>query len=257
MRPIVINWPAENFTIMGSSLSVSAGTPLALTTNSYAYNPISQSIVPAFQMPFGTVRGVVIQATSGSINTSVFTINGLDEYGNYITETITGGSSAFLYGLKIYAYVFTITPTLTSSAILNVGYSSIGTTVLQTMDKYNKNNNYTISYQNVSGTVRLTPYYTINPIYSIGTQTGAPAISTVMTPIQTFSVNPTLYYPVPIANINVINSPTATTPVVDDQAISIIGIPLTGLMTVVAFSESGSTPSGSFTQVILQQGGKF
>jgi hypothetical protein len=75
----------------------------------------------------------------------------------------------------------------------------------------------------------------------------------VQTIISTFVQDPALYYVLPTANPNLIDSPSTSTavPVITTSAYSFVGIPLTGLLTAVG------TSTGSFTQTIIQQGAAY
>lgn len=270
MKPIVIEWPSVNSTpsAIASAQTVTSGVPLALNYNYSQSNPLigvqgnvpgnlvppignspRYSIIPnlgtgaqtqGFKMPKGTSRSITIVASTGSLGTTQFAVNGFDENGNELSLT---GTPASFDGV-IFQTVTSIIPqaTLSSGNTVIVGLGNDGYTTLIGMDVWNKNNNYTIAYA-VIGTVSLTPYYTVNSLYE--------SVNGNVIKIPTIDQLPSIYYVLPVTNTNFIDSPSSSNvlPVTTSSAYSVVGIPLTGLMTSV------SNTTGSFTQTILQQGG--
>jgi len=276
MKPIVITWPsvASTETVIASSQSVTNGIPLTLNATNYIPNlsasgngenvpgnlvpPYSTSPLfgiipnlgtggtsPVYQMPKGNVRSISIATASGSLGTTQFAVVGLDQNGNSITVTGTPSTVEAYF----FQTIISITPqaTLSSGNNVHVGLGTGGTTSLIALDIWNKNNNYTISYTSGTGVIQLTPYFTVNSAYTY--------VDNVQVPIQTFAQNPQLYYILPVGNANFINSPsTATTlpfsTISSGVSYSVVGLPMTGLLTSVSIASTAS-----FTQTIIQQGG--
>jgi hypothetical protein len=273
MNPYIISWPppttntvvnAEEFTInvpltfanityvRNNSVSIVGNTPGNLVPpygNSPRYsitpNLGTGATKPSFEMPANTVRNISLSAGTGTIEGVVFTVVGLDQNGDTLTESITGtGGTA--YGTKFYKTVLSITPLNdpdTQGDTVNVGIGTSGTTCILAMDVWNKNNNYSIAYEVSSNNVSLTPYFTIVPVRT--------SINGSINMLSTITANPALYFQLPVANPNFIASPeeAAVIPIVENCVFSFVGLPLTGLLTRVTAS------TGSFSQVIIQQGG--
>lgn len=270
MKPIAIEWSSVSSTTtsIASAQTVTSGVALALNYNYSQSNPLigvqgnvpgnlvpsvgdspRYSVIPnlgtgaqtqGFKMPVGTSRSISIVAAAGSLGTTQFQVDGFDENGNALTYT---GTPASFDGI-IFHVVTTIIPqaTLSSGNTVIVGLGNDGYTTLVGMDVWNKNNNYTIAYA-VSGTVSLTPYYTVNSLYE--------SVNGQVIRIPMIDQSPGMYYVLPVMNTNFIDSPSTSNviPVTTSSSYSVVGIPLTGLMTSV------SNTTGSFTQTILQQGG--
>lgn len=270
MKPFVIQWPAATTNTVVSAGVIASG--VALTFQTITYIPDSSvsvqgnvpgnlvpiyadsprySIIPnlgtgaqkpSFAMPRGNIRNISISAATGSVNAISFAVVGLDQNGDQRTETIIG-TGGTVQGTVHFSSIISITPASTSGATVNVGLGIAGYTSLYEADEWNKQNNYTIAYSNVSGTISALPTFTINPIYSM--------VNGVPTRISTPDQNSTLYYPLQLNNPNVIATPSSasTAPVTVNAAFSVVGIPMSGLFTTV------TATTGSFDQTILQQGG--
>lgn len=242
MKPITITWPttASSVSIISAGATATQNVPLVFEKPIYISTKTSTQPVVAYNMPYGIVRNIVIAAVTGSIAGVSFSVVGLNQNGDSISETIVGTTP----GTGIYASILSITPTTAVTATVNVGFGSVGSTILSPMDIYNKNNNFTLAYK-VSGTVSLSPYYTVNQVVDF--------INGTQTIIKTFVQDSALYYILPTTNPNLIDSPSASTavPVTTTSSYSFVGIPLTGLLTVVGSS------TGSFTQTIIQQGAAY
>lgn len=240
MRPITLTWPASTTNTIATAATATINVPLVLNTNTYMASPATGLQVGVYKMPQNMVRNIVLSASSGSITGETFAVIGLDQNLQPLNETITGATA----GVELYYIVLSVTPTSVLTAGVNIGYGNLGTTFLQKMDVYNLNNNYSLSYSIVSGSIALTPYYTTQKIqyFENGVQKN----------IDTFSDNPSLYYQIPLTNANIIVSPAGSTaiPITTGISISVVGIPLSGLMTFV-------NSAGSFTQTIIQQGARF
>lgn len=243
MKPIVINWGASgaNANVIVAAATATQNVALPFANPVYVATPTSIQPVVAYTMPDGIIRTIAISAVTGSVAGVSFSIVGLDQNGNSLAETLVGTAPS----ARQYKTILSITPTTAVTAIVNVGFGNAGSTVLTPMDVYNKNNNFTLAY-NIPGSASLIPYYTVNQVVSF--------VGTTQTIISTFAQNPTLYYPLPLTNANlIISPPTATaSPVTTTSSYSFVGIPLTGLLTIV-----GSTTTGSFTQTIIQQGAAY
>lgn len=273
MNPTIITWPSpttnsvvksEEFTlnvpltfstityIPDNSVSVVGNTPGNLVPpygNSPRYSIMPNlgtgATKPSFAMPINTVRNISLSAGVGTIEGVVFTVVGVDQNGAVLTESIVGtGGTA--YGTKFYKSVLSITPLNdpdTQGDTVNVGIGTSGTTCILGMDVWNKNNNYSLAYEVSSNNVSLTPYFTVVPVQT--------SINGSINAISTITANPALYFQLPVANPNIIASPeeAAVIPIVENCVFSCVGLPLTGLLTRV------TTSSGSFSQVIMQQGG--
>lgn len=242
MKPFTITWDttASTTTAVVNGATATQNVPLTFRTPSYISTTPSGGPVVAYKMPVGTVRNIVLAAASGSIAGVSFSVVGEDQRGNALTETIVGATAGTLF----YSAIHSITPTTAVTATVNVGLGQIGTTILSPMDVYNKNNNFTLAYK-ISGTVSLTPYYTMNQVVSF--------LATQQIYIKTFVEDPSIYYALPVGNANFIDSPAASNvlPITTNSSYSFVGIPLTGILTSVA----GTT--GSFVQTIIQQGAAY
>jgi hypothetical protein len=242
MKPITITWAttASSVSLVSSAATATVDVPLLFAKPIYVSTKTTTQPVVAYTLPNGIVRNIVIAAVTGSVAGVSFAVVGLDQNGNQLSETIVGTAAGALH----YKTILSVTPTTAITATVNVGLGNVGSTLLSPMDVYNKNNNFTLAYK-VSGTVSLSPYYTVNQVVDF--------VDGVQTIISTFVQDPTLYYVLPTTNPNLIDSPSTSTavPVTTTSAYSFVGIPLTGLLTSV-----GAT-SGSFTQTIIQQGAAY
>lgn len=242
MKPITITWAttASSVSLVSSAATATQNVPLIFANPVYVSTRTTTQPVVAYTLPRGIVRNLVIAAVTGSISGVSFAVVGLDQNGNSLSETIVGTAA----GTLRYKTVLSITPTTAVTATVNVGLGNLGSTILSPMDVYNKNNNFTLAY-NVTGSVSLTPYYTVNQVIDF--------VNGIQTIINTFVQDPSLYYVLPTANTNLIDSPSTSTavPVTTTSSYSFVGIPLTGLLTVVGAS------TGSFTQTIIQQGAAY
>jgi hypothetical protein len=248
MRPITIEWPAPTTNTIASDALAVEGVPLQLNTNTSVYSPVTGTIQPAYQMATGTVRTIVLSAATGSIAGVSFTLNGLDQNQSLFTETINGDNPV---SASFYATILNITPTTAITANVNIGLGTAGTTILQPMDQYNLNNNYSITYSDIDSdpfVLSIVPLYTIAAVqyFNYRDQMNIP----------TYLEDQTYYFPIPLNNPNVIVTPAGatTSPITGVQyaAINVVGIPLTGLLTSVQV-----TNTTGFKQTILQQGARF
>jgi hypothetical protein len=275
MNPIVITWPSVTLStaVIASPQAVTNGVTLTLNANNavaylpnlgngqnvpgnlvppYGTTPLYGVIpnlgtggtYPVYQMPVGNVRSISITAATGSLGATQFSVIGVNQDGDILNVTGTPATIETFF----FQTVISITPlaTLAGGNTVEVGLGADGTTSLVTLDTWNKNNNYTIGYEVGSGSVSLTPYYTINRTYTYA--------NGVQTPIETYVQAPLLYYVLPVGNANFINSPSSATTLPyttasSAVAYSFVGIPMTGLLTHV------SSSTASFTQTIIQQGG--
>lgn len=264
MNPITIVWPSllDYEAIIVSSSAVTASVPLPLNVNSaipdstvsvqgyvpgnlvppYADGP-RYGMMPnlgtgaqlsTYEMPLYNVRSISITAATGSLGTTEFQVNGLDQNGSFITTT---GTPAVVE-LTFFKTIISIIPqaTLAGGNTVQVGLGADGFIPVLKMDTWNKNNNYTISYNEATESMSVTPYFTTDKL---------------VPPYPTLYSNPGVFYELPVNNVNIIVSPSSATtlPVTGSASFSVVGIPLTGLTTKV------TDTTGVFYVTIIQQGG--
>ena len=243
MKPTIINWTATgaNTAVVCSAATATQNVALLFANPVYVATATSIQPVVAYTMPPGIVRTLVVSAATGSVAGVSFSVVGLDQNGNSLVETLVGTTP----GSRHFRTVLSITPTTAITATVNVGLGNAGSTLLTPMDVYNKNNNFTLAY-NVQGTVSLAPFYTVNQVISF--------VETTQVVISTYTQNAALYYALPLANANFINSPPAVTTatISTTSSFSFVGIPMTGLLTIV-----GASTTAPFTQTIIQQGAAY
>jgi hypothetical protein len=222
--------------------------PISLIQNPiYFSNPPSNRPVgegtpaPFYQMPDFYNRSLVITCST-EIDAADLTITGVDTLSNVVNYTNAGVINAATptdTGLLFYKITSITFNALGNVGNLTIGLGNNGQTGTYIADKWNKNNNYTISYQ-ADAAISVTPNYITQDIVTF--TSGQPV----------YTASPTLYE-FPLTNTNaVFISPTTIVayPITESAALSVTGIPLTGITTVVNTDEA-------FTQTIAQQGGRF
>jgi len=252
----------NSFSIVWAPANVTAicATQVALQNEPMTFvNPISsqniftgQNPVHA-QLPVGTARSLAIENQSGAA-TVTLEVEGLDPFGNSLSESITVAASTTADTVNFYSIVNSITSTTLPDVDVSVGYGASGYIIPPVFDVWNKSSSYTISLNSVIGGSDVD----VSILYS-------------NTPVNTFingQLIPTTFfepggvgvdvYTLPVANTNVIIDSSATIsslPVTltdgEFAAFSIIGIPLTTLFAEVVSGTNG------FTVTINQQGGRF
>ena len=242
MRPSVVTWTASNLAYIASPQTCVAGFPATLLNTVVNTNKYTGVTTRYLTLPKNNNRIISITTTLGDLSGVSFTIVGSDVNGNPLSEVLAGAASGTVYSVNAYNVIRSITPNVSDSSTFEIGIAG-GNTSFYKADIWNKNQNYTIAYSDVTGTVSLTPAYKIK------------SIETFINGVQTINTDTTDIYTIPIANTsNVVVSPSSITtiPVTANCAISIVHMPLSGLITQVS-----NTTTGTFTQTIIQQGASY
>ena len=146
-------------------------------TQSLTSNPIYQGGIgntsPAgfgttlnyYTMPDIYNRNLAFLSSQNVPSNTIFIV-GLDTNGTVVNETLGAiTANTILYSTNYYYKVFNIYCTSIASFIVSVGLGNKGFSSLYITDIWNKNNNYSISISNVTGTVEITPLYSIHSSY--------------------------------------------------------------------------------------------
>lgn len=209
-----------------------------------------------YDMPEGNVRNVMIIPHQTSNAGTYVIVEGTDPAGNFINEQIDIPEAELIvlgdfYYSKFYNITYYGTPD--SPYQISIGVGPAGYTSWFNCDTYNKTSNYSISYTTMSGTNTITPSYTND--YS---KTNNNTIQ-----YKTFHdlINDDQIFSIPIANNNIIISPStpSTLPVSTPISININGMAMQAITAIVdaGLDEEGDPITGSFVQTIIQQGAKF
>lgn len=238
--PYTISWPAAVTTYFVTGAAVVAATPLVLTLASPVQNIFTGALTYNSPMPAGNLRTISLTSTSNLSGVN-FVIVGTDYYGNTITETKAGPNVNTVYSVSSYASIQSITPSATNAGVISIGTGIAGFTDWYKLDVFNKMSSFTLTLGDVVATVSLTPIFS-NDLFSFSN-----GVFTYNASATTFAF--------PVGNANVISSPSTVTtlPTAAAASFSLTGIPCQGICTQVVTSNT----TGSFSQTIIQQGGKF
>lgn len=283
MRPIITQWASSDPDYIAANQSFVTGVPLTLsnaipTQNNGLNGPSGPNGKTAFDgdpayqnnlslifnnaatgvpdinlstqysyvdLPPGQSRTVSVTSTTTGI---IVRIIGTNQYGQALNVTLTTSFNVAVETAAYFTKIFSITPTNGSGASIQAGIGTAGYTSFPMLDVYNKNALYTIAYSFATTDASVAPVYVIEPLITFENRV---QVLTQFVPNQNI-------YAIDVINNNVIiNFPggqgeipfTITAGI--GASLSISGIPLTSLGTYV------NDCIGSFTQTIIQQGGRF
>lgn len=245
-KPTVINWQAASATYVSPVTTYSNNQPVPFTLSVPYTNGFTGVTTNQMSLPHGNNRILSFSVAGGNPTDQSVVISGVDSYGTFHTEIVDlepGPDAYMAYSVNAYNKIYNMNAIIDiGPLILSVGIAG-GSVAFQMIDVWNKTAQTTIAYDNVNGTVSLTPSYMIQPLLSF--VHGQPVYN------NPSNVNT---QPVPVENTNIIVSPSTivTLPITTDAYISMNGVPMSALGTFVS-----NTTTGSFTQTILQQGAKF
>ena len=129
MRPIAITFPIPVVNSVSATQSFTASTQGVLLNGSLSNvgKVSTQGYSPNVTFP-GIQRTVTITST-GNINTSTFTITGIDVRGQAVSTTLTGPNGATATTTAEFAQVTAITVGTTASSNFTVGTGATGSSV--------------------------------------------------------------------------------------------------------------------------------
>lgn len=277
MRPIITQWASSDPDYIATNQAFSIGVPLVLSNaipsqalgsngqTAFDGDPIYQNNLSLIfnnaatgvpninlstmsthvDLPPGQARTISVTSTTSGI---IVRIIGTNQYGTSLNVTVTTSFNVAVETTAYFTKIFSITPTNGSGASIQVGIGTAGYTSFPILDVYNKNALYTLSYSNLTEDAQVSPVYVTEPLMTFQNRV---QVYTEFVPyvniyaLNVINNNVVLAYPGGIGNI------PFTIPAATGQSLSISGIPLTSLGTYV------TQCTGSFTQTIIQQGGRF
>jgi hypothetical protein len=219
----------------GSYIEIPGLGPTGMTT------VFSPQVTQIAYMPMYNIRS--LQITTSDALTGTLTINGLDINGLPLSEVVDVTGTNEYTSQNWYSALTSIIPNFSSSGgtQISVGTGFQGYLMWFIADVWSKNQGYTITYTDFSGSVNITPYYSISLFPDPDSRL-----------FETTAMGRTgNVFAIPLGQPNVTASPSTTVfPIVTNTNTAIsISIPLQGITT-------GVSTGGGFTQTIMQQGGK-